>query len=864
MPQQIYEVVLRSARNAPNQETTEKGLAITVKQTYKRAVENAPNTLLKLYQKCMKKTRAKEYVDFVAEDIVNGTAKAIYKQGKKTIKFKATEHALNYKSTEALLKEAEKYAMEEQQASDDEEQQASGDEEPQEEEEQQDDASGDEKPQEEEASGVPTQGLPMPLTVGNHVEPQIEQSTPMVIDVDEWMAESSSTPQSSSTPRIIRRREVSGSNSSPITIGKRSASGSSGSNSKRKRKRSKKKIDRKDLLLEIHEAKDKKKKGEDMKTEGFQKFVNFASKLFNVEWNSGDIVITPAAKLCVVNIMMIFVDMWVHSPEEGAGRSFVATAFKKSSCTPASEKTIQKMLRKYARGWTKCEERYPDDDDTSFVKYFLVEGKGKKKKEAQFKYDRVDIHCKLETPQSNSKAMFMAMKYLFGKFNSDEYHLLELVKAVMKKSFKGEETQYWKALYALELFNIISDDVVRLFFNGIFKDLLWLHYDDREIGGEAFQNKIQHYEGILQSNDWVLKLLKQLDDNTMSNIMNKDEKAGADLVVRSAVFRDHWNLIFTLFSMDEVSKTIQEVYVWDSLNKLYIEKECVMRKKKVSDYTAYIQLHKLSHKRQYKGQNGETYQYYTAKWYTKAGMDALAQNMFHIVEHYLKKDCAKRISEKLEEISWVHMQTSGAHTNKFYSIFPIAYLKAAEEESDEDDDDDEETPKRKVHPFQDGIAGIPGHAEGTSNAEIRELSKRFINYVNGIVDLCKLRTIDFRDSVDEEVAKNMCKCVRDSLILSLAQYDDDLMKAYRENEEWETSFKDMFYDSLWEAVRVKQGGSTKHKFHFRVDVDTLKEGYCVPLTITDADKQDYNDMNRIQQPEIEAGGESEEDDDDIL
>ena len=60
MPQQIYEVVLRSARNAPNQETTEKGLAITVKQTYKRAVENAPNTLLKLYQKCMKKTRAKE------------------------------------------------------------------------------------------------------------------------------------------------------------------------------------------------------------------------------------------------------------------------------------------------------------------------------------------------------------------------------------------------------------------------------------------------------------------------------------------------------------------------------------------------------------------------------------------------------------------------------------------------------------------------------------------------------------------------------------------------------------------------------------------------------------------------------------
>merc|ERR1712078_770178 len=187
--------------------------------------------------------------------IVNGTAKAIYKQGKKTIKFKATEHALNYKSTEALLKEAEKYAMEEQQASDDEEQQASGDEE------QQDDASGDEKPQEEEASGVPTQGLPMPLTVGNHVEPQIEQSTPMVIDVDEWMAESSSTPQSSSTPRIIRRREVSGSNSSPITIGKRSASGSSGSNSKRKRKRSKKKIDRKDLLLEIHEVKDKKKEG---------------------------------------------------------------------------------------------------------------------------------------------------------------------------------------------------------------------------------------------------------------------------------------------------------------------------------------------------------------------------------------------------------------------------------------------------------------------------------------------------------------------------------------------------------------------------------------------------------------------------
>lgn len=859
-PSTTYYVVKLNAKSNKQEtiETTKGGLRITIGENNPKKREL--QVLFKLYEKCMANETATAYVQSIAMSILDGSAEATYarsKNKKNKIAFDSKTMALNANSTEKLLRDAIDSStvsssttvtpMRVTPAS------SESDEEPQ------DDASGDEKPQ-------PTQGLPMPLTAGDRVEPDIEQSTPRVIDVDEWMAESSgSTPQSSgSTARIIRRRNVSGSSSTPIT-GKRNASGSSGSNSKRKkRKRSKKKIDRKDLLLEIHEAKDKAKKCDNMKSEGFQKFVNFASKVFNVEWNSGDIVITPAAKLCVVNILMIFVDMWVHSPEEGAGRSFVAAAFRKSSCTRASEKTIHKMLRKYQRGWMKAEERYPYDEDASFLKYFLVEGKGKKKKEAQFKYDRVDIMSKLESPVSNSKAMFMAMKYLFGKFNSDEYHLLELVKAVMKKSFKGEETQYWKALYALEVFNIITDDVVRLFFNGIFKDLLWLHYDDRELYAQAFQNKIQHYEDILESNDWVLKLLKQLDENTMSNIMNKDEQAGADLVVRAAVFRDHWNLIFTLFNMEEVPKNIQEVYVWDSLNKLYIEKECVMRKKKVSDYTAYIQLHKLSHKRQHNRPNGESYHYYTAKWYTKAGMDSLAQNMFHIVEHFLKKDCAKRISDKLEEISWVHMQTSGAHTNKFYSIFPIAYLKAAEEESDEDDDDDE-TPKRKVNPFQDGIAGIPGHVEGTSNAEILELSERFINYVNGIVDLCKLRPMDFENSVDEEVAKNMCKCVKDSLILSLAQYDDDLMKAYRENEEWETSFKAMFYDSLWEAVRVKQGGSTKQKSYFRADVETLKEGYCVPLTITDADKQSYNDMNQIQQPEIEAGGESEEeDDDDIL
>ena len=841
-------------------------------------MENGVDTLFNLYEECMKNTRAKDYVEFVASDIVEGSAEATYKQRNKRIpNFDATKYALNSKSTRALLEEALKETVN-----------ASSTVTPM-----GTPSSSDSEHEEHEDDGATmmTDGLPMPLTIvpestqsngpaTESIVPEATQREDMEVEIVDVSNVAMVTPQgrkrnssgssgsSGSTARIIRRRNVSGSSSTPIT-GKRNASGSS--NSKRKRKRSKKKIDRKDLLLEIHEAKDKAKKCDNMKSEGFEKYLQLASKLFNVEWNSGDIVITPAAKLCVVNILMIFVDTWVHSPEKGAERNFVAAAFRKSSCTPASEKTIQKMLRKYARGWTKCEDRYESDE--SFVRYFLAEGKGKKKKQAPFKYDRVDINCKLESDVSNSKAMFMAMKFLFKKCNSDEYNLLELVKQVMKKSFKGQETKYWKALYAVELFNVVNDDLVRLFFNRIFKDLLWLHYDDRDVdepshvGASAFQKKIEQFEGILRDNDWVLKLLKKLDENTMSNIMEKDEKAGADLVVRAACFRDHWNLIFTLFDIEELPKKIEEVHVWDSLNKLYIEKERVMRKKKVSDYTAYIQLHKLSHKRHYKGKNGENYHYYTAKWYTKAGMDSLAQNMFHIVEYYLKEDCAKRIGYKLEEISWVHMQTSGAHTNKFYSIFPIAYLKAAEEESD-DDDDDEETPKRKVNPFQDGIAGIPGHKNATtSNAEIRDLSKRFINYVDGIVDLCKLRpTIDFKDSVKFGVAKHMCQCVRDSLILSLAQYDDDLMKAYCEKEEWETSFKAMFYDSLWEAVRVKQGGSTKQKSYFRADVETLKEGYCVPLTITDADKQSYNDMNHIQQPEIEAGGESEEeeDDDDIL
>ena len=910
----IYKVVLRSTANAPTQ-TVVKGLAITNKtRTYKKAVEdNGEDALFKLYEEVMKNTRAIELFGIVAEEIIKNTANATYKQGNKRIPtFDATKYALNAKTTEELLKEALDSAKSDAQASSSSE---ASDHEEREEPQQ-----GDGVPTE----GLPTvsdvqnhispdidNGTPIvnmdvdneddeerheeeggdeersEKTMQSDVLCMVEDGEATVNDAlaiypywdhkDDWdslMSDSIPTKWKEAVER--ERSPASGSGVTPQSTSKRAAakvaqrrlavttdiepdmeareddgassveesdeeeddgvSSSSSSSRKRKKRRSsgrrkrRKGVSMEDQLIDLHRKQVGANQEQVMRTEEFRSFMHLAKILLGFVGETGE-----RRKYTLLNFLMIFIDAYSNAREGVVDKNFVSSAYKLSKCTMQSEEKQHKQLRQTRRGYLRFSDRYQSDDD--FINFAF--GERSTDDTLPLPYDRAQLKSQYKSSASNSKPIFVIVKMMLKKKN--DRHLLEGIKKVMQNSFKEE---YLDGKYATELLKIITDDDV-VEFRDLLTTVLYYHYDD----SEQFHDTVKHYHEVLSSNQSRVKLLFSVLDGNLERSRDK----GASLVVRGSVVRDNVNLLFTMFQ----GKKVMMPHAWKSLVNLHLKQSKIERKQKVSPLTRDLFGHKMSFIRREEGGTIAD-----ARWASKAFYDGIVTHAYYLLSPYVEDEVRQPINKLLGRYTYVDHHTKSAVTSKFYSPWITAFITQAREEH--------------LH-FQDGIpdgrdrigdfiqrSGSDSDSEDDEELTMKNLGTYYMDYIEGIIQLCSIRDDQGKDGVDPVLFQKINQSCKTMLITFVARYIKEPLETYFYNKDgkWKKIFKQALRSSLLEALQVKQGGSTKKKKIFIQDPLSYMKSFCI-AEHKEQEQKRWIDMTEIQPHVVEIREEDEESEDDL-
>ena len=585
---------------------------------------------------------------------------------------------------------------------------------------------------------------------------------------------------------------------------------SSGSSSAKRRKAS-----MESHLIELHRRQKKINKEEGMQSEGFQNYLRLAMRLLRFDVNA----VTVGGRYTVVCALLMVIDSFCNSREGVVDRSVVSTAYKLSNASHGRTTGQHMMLRQLTRGVMRFTERYKSDDH--FLNFAFAERS--KDKDLPYAYDRANLKSRDYTSKScNLKPLFVIVKHLL-KNHPD---LLKGVKQVMSKSYKD----YLEGTYATELLKILSDEHVECFVS-LLLTVLWYHYEE----SHEFAARVEHYNALLESNDMrLLDLLESLEDNL------EHTNKGANLIIRASIMRDHMNLLFTMFHSKQMQPT-----VWKNLVNVHLKKSRVKRKGKVSGLTAYLFGHKESC-----SIRKEEDKSYNQVWHTKAFFDGNVCQCFELLKPYLKDadDVGLRVYKSIAET------TKGTSTNKYYSVWPVAFKQAATEKG-----------LNFEHGIPDGrnAKGIQSSMSDSKNgaANLKDLSTLYMDqYVNGIIKMCTLKEDDLKEDCNKEVAKMMLKTVKTLIIMSVARYDKPLYNAFLNDTPWQSLFRTCMYQALTMACQVKQGGSTRKREEYMEDAQKYIDSYSL-VEDNEEEQNKWREMTRIKQPVIETVDMEEEEDD---